>query len=97
MLAARPASLDGCAMSFIIDGHNLIGVMPDINLADPDDEHRLLARLRAYRARSGGPSLIVFFDSGASPPGGADLLGQRVDPSSPGVLGALFRAWPDGR
>lgn len=41
-------------MSYIIDGHNLIGVLPDIHLNQPDDEQRLLARLRGYRARIGG-------------------------------------------
>jgi uncharacterized protein len=52
-------------MAYIIDGHNLIGVLPDIDLADPDDEARLLERLRAYRARAthAGP-MIVFFDAG---------------------------------
>ncbi len=51
-------------MSLIIDGHNLIGVMPDIRLGDRDDELRLLIALRAYRARAGGQPMIVFFDSG---------------------------------
>ncbi len=37
-------------MSLIIDGHNLIGILPDIQLDQPDDEPRLLERLRAYRA-----------------------------------------------
>ncbi len=52
-------------MTYIIDGHNLIGVLPDIQLSQPDDEVRLLERLRAFRARHGGRTLIVFFDSGA--------------------------------
>lgn len=51
-------------MSYIIDGHNLIGVMPDIHLRQPDDEERLVARLQSYRARAGGRALIIFFDSG---------------------------------
>jgi predicted RNA-binding protein with PIN domain len=51
-------------MAYIIDGHNLIGVLPDIHLADPGDEARLLGRLRAYRARTGSGPMIVFFDSG---------------------------------
>lgn|GEM_PF-450582 len=88
-------------MSYIIDGHNLIGVLPDIELNQPDDEVRLLARLRAYRAHSGGRSMIVFFDSGPStllrtgPSTGSemgpsrraaqDLAGQAPDLSSPGV------------
>jgi len=55
-------------MTYIIDGHNLIGVLPDIHLADPGDEARLLGRLRAYRARAtrSAGSMIVFFDSGLS-------------------------------
>lgn len=51
-------------MSYIIDGHNLIGVMPDIHLRQPDDEERLVARLQSYQARMGGRAMIVFFDSG---------------------------------
>lgn len=65
-------------MSYIIDGHNLIGALPGIDLGQPDDEAQLLARLRGYRAHTGGPSMIVFFDSG-------DLPAQRQDPSSPGI------------
>jgi uncharacterized protein len=53
-------------MAWIIDGHNLIGALPDVDLADPDDEAALLARLRGYRART-GEALIVFFDSGDLP------------------------------
>lgn len=65
-------------MSYIIDGHNLIGALPDLDLSQPDDEVQLLARLRGYRARTGGRPMIVFFDSG-------DLPAQMQDPSSPGV------------
>ena len=52
-------------MSYIIDGHNLIGVMPDIHLRQPDDEERLVARLQSYQARMGeacmdrGPGHLV--------------------------------------
>jgi len=67
-------------MALVIDGHNLIGALPDIHLDEPEDEARLLARLRAYRSFS-GQDLIVFFDSGdlPAPGGGAPNL------SSPGV------------
>lgn len=65
-------------MSYIIDGHNLIGVLPDIHLSQPDDEARLLGRLRAYRARSRGRPMIVFFDS-------SDLPTRSPDLSSPGI------------
>ncbi len=65
-------------MSIIIDGHNLIGVLPDIELGEPGDELRLLERLRGYRLRNASSPLIVFFDSGDLP-----VAGQ--DPSTPGL------------
>ena len=65
-------------MSYIIDGHNLIGALPDIELGQPDDEAQLLARLRGYRAHTGGRPMIVFFDSG-------DLPARMPNPSSPGI------------
>jgi len=49
----------------IIDGHNLIGQMPDIQLDEAHDEDRLLTRLRQYRART-GRTLLVFFDGGST-------------------------------
>ena len=48
-------------MAYIIDGHNLIGILPDISLSQPDDEARLIARLLSYRAQGAG-DMIVFFD-----------------------------------
>jgi predicted RNA-binding protein with PIN domain len=75
-------------MSYIIDGHNLIGVMPDIQLSDPDDELRLLARLRAYRAKSGSRPMVVFFDSSDLPAGSLVPPGRSgsgyIPPSRPG-------------
>ena len=50
-------------MAILIDGHNLIGQMPNLRLDDPDDEEKLLIRLRAYRART-GKRLVVYFDPG---------------------------------
>lgn len=58
-------------MAYIIDGHNLIGILPDIHLHEPDDESRLLDRLRSYRAHRGGLDIIVFFDSGPTGGGGS--------------------------
>jgi predicted RNA-binding protein with PIN domain len=52
-------------MATLIDGHNLIGKLPDIRLDDPDDEEQLLSRLRGYRART-GKRLVVYFDPGAT-------------------------------
>jgi predicted RNA-binding protein with PIN domain len=51
------------SMAILIDGHNLIGKLPDLQLDDPDDEDKLLVRLRAYRART-GKHLVVYFDPG---------------------------------
>lgn len=48
-------------MAYIIDGHNLIGVLPDISLSQPDDEARLIDRLLSYRAAVGS-DIVVFFD-----------------------------------
>ncbi len=50
-------------MAILIDGHNLIGKMPDLRLDDPVDEEKLLVRLRAYRAHT-GKHLVVYFDPG---------------------------------
>jgi predicted RNA-binding protein with PIN domain/Arc/MetJ family transcription regulator len=76
-------------MAYIIDGHNLIGVLPDIHLHQPDDEARLLDKLRAYRAHRGGAEMLVFFDSGPSfgaggRPGLASSPGVEVRFSGPG-------------
>jgi predicted RNA-binding protein with PIN domain len=50
-------------MKWLIDGHNLIGQMPNLRLSDPNDEEKLLAYLRRFRART-GHSLTVIFDAG---------------------------------
>jgi predicted RNA-binding protein with PIN domain len=56
-------------MPLLIDGHNLIGQLPDLSLSDPRDEVKLVARLQAYAARS-GRRITVVFDPGpqAVPP-----------------------------
>lgn len=50
-------------MHWLIDGHNLIGQMPNLRLSDPNDEEKLLEYLRRYRART-GHRLTVVFDAG---------------------------------
>jgi hypothetical protein len=57
-------------MHYLIDGHNLIGRLPDINLDDPDDEVELVLRLRSWSARKRGRRVTVIFDRGL--PGGKD-------------------------
>jgi hypothetical protein len=54
-------------MPLLIDGHNLIGRLPDLRLDDPEDEAKLVARVRTYCARTGKPATVVF-DQGL--PGG---------------------------
>jgi len=55
-------------MPYLIDGHNLIAHMPDLRLADPHDEAKLVERLRVYMARKGKRCTVVF-DKGL--PGGS--------------------------
>jgi hypothetical protein len=50
-------------MPLLIDGHNLIGQLPDLSLSDPRDEAKLIARLETYAALS-GKQITVVFDPG---------------------------------
>lgn len=54
-------------MRYLVDGHNLIAQLPDIDLADPDDEAKLVFKLRSFCART-GKKVTVVFDGGI--PGG---------------------------
>ncbi len=54
-------------MPYLIDGHNLIGKLPDLSLDDPHDEAKLVERLRRYMAHTGKRCTVVF-DGGL--PGG---------------------------
>ncbi len=58
-------------MQYLIDGHNLIGKMPDISLSDPDDEVQLILRLRSWTAVSPKRRVTVYFDGGI--PGGKNI------------------------
>lgn len=57
-------------MHFLIDGHNLIARMPDIDLADPDDEVKLVVRLKRWASAASKRKVTVIFDAGL--PGGKD-------------------------
>lgn len=50
-------------MPYLIDGHNLIGQLPDIDLSDPHDEAKLVLKLRSFCART-GKQVTVVFDKG---------------------------------
>lgn len=58
-------------MQYLIDGHNLIGKMPDISIQDPDDEVQLILRLRSWTAASKKRQVTVYFDGGI--PGGKNV------------------------
>jgi hypothetical protein len=51
-------------MPILVDGHNLIGQMPNISLSDPDDEAQLVMLLRRYAVRRRGRKVVVIFDGG---------------------------------
>lgn len=53
--------------SYLIDGHNLIAYTPGLSLSDPNDEAKLVERLKGYMARK-GKRCTVIFDRGL--PGG---------------------------
>ncbi len=55
-------------MHYLIDGHNLIANMPDIELADQHDEVHLVLKLRSWAAASRKRRVTVIFDGGI--PGG---------------------------
>lgn len=51
-------------MHYLIDGHNLIASLPDIDLSDPDDEAKLVEKLRRWTAASAKRRVTVIFDAG---------------------------------
>lgn len=59
-------------MKYIIDGHNLIGKMPDISLQQVDDELELIKRLKRFCMESGKHRIDVYFDG--APVGSANSL-----------------------
>ncbi|MCA0452405.1 MAG: NYN domain-containing protein [Chloroflexi bacterium] len=61
-------------MTYMIDGHNLIGKLPDISLDDPNDEALLVQKLSSFAARTGKNCLVVF-DHGL--PGGSSRMSTR--------------------
>lgn len=66
-------------MQYLIDGHNLIAKIPDISLEDPNDEAKLVIRLRRWTAAGNKRKISLFFDGGL--PGGQEpyLSSPSVD------------------
>jgi len=46
----------------LVDGHNLIGKLPNISLSDPDDEAKLVRVLENYHAVRPHDEILVVFD-----------------------------------
>lgn len=67
-------------MPLLIDGHNLIGSgsIPDISLADEDDEAKLVARLRVWRSKA-KDKMTVIFDHGITGGRSIGLSGAGVN------------------
>jgi hypothetical protein len=62
-------------MPYLIDGHNLIGQLPDITLDDANDEALLVQKLIGFCART-GKTCVVVFDYGL--PGGRSRMSTRA-------------------
>jgi predicted RNA-binding protein with PIN domain len=62
-------------MTYLIDGHNLIGQLPDISLDDPNDEALLVQKLIGFCART-HKNCVVVFDYGL--PGGSSRMSTRA-------------------
>ena len=65
-------------MHYLIDGHNLIGQTPDIDLADPDDEMKLVMRLRRWTVADPRRLVTVIFDGGLFHGKSANLSGTLL-------------------
>lgn len=61
-------------MPYLIDGHNLIASLPDIDLADPHDEAKLVNKLRGFVAKTRRKCTVIF-DCGI--PGGFSPMSNR--------------------
>ena len=90
-------------MPFLIDGHNLIGRLPDLRLDDPEDEAKLVARLRTLAART-GKRITVVFDQGLPgglsrelSGGGVKVVFASAGHAADGVLRERIRRTRDAR
>jgi len=63
-------------MPYLIDGHNVIAALPDIDLEDEHDEAKLVLKLRAWTGREQRKAIVVF-DGGI--PGGYARALSSID------------------
>ncbi len=66
-------------MIYLIDGHNLIGKMPNIKLSDPDDEQKLVTHLQNWARLDRKRKVQVVFDAGRYGGFGDLMSGLNVD------------------
>lgn len=64
-------------MPFLIDGHNLIGKIPGLNLDDLDDEKTLIEILQSYCQQT-GKDIEVYFDHSSSGHARASVHGRVI-------------------
>lgn len=65
-------------MNYLIDGHNLIGKIDDIQLSDPDDEAKLVLRLITWAAVGKNRRVVVVFDGGTHGTNWSAFKSERV-------------------
>jgi hypothetical protein len=86
-------------MPYLIDGHNLIGRLPDIRLDDPDDEVKLVLRLRRFCARTRKRAVVVFDHGLPGGPsttlsgGGVKVVFASAGRTADGILCERIRRW----
>ncbi len=61
-------------MAYLIDGNNLIGHLPYLELSDPRSKHRLVARLSIFQ-RAKRTKIVLVFDGFPD----SELGGKKVD------------------
>lgn len=90
-------------MPLLVDGHNLIGRLPDLHLDDPDDEAKLVLRLRTFVSRTRKRATVVF-DRGlpggpsrALSGGGVQVIFAPTGRSADGILRKRIRRARDPR
>ena len=90
-------------MPYLIDGHNLIARLPDIDLEDPDDEAKLVIKLRGFVAKNGKKCTVVF--DGGIPAGFSKMSNKSVSvyfaaaerSNADEVIRKRIKKIPDGR
>lgn len=87
-------------MPYLIDGHNLIGQLPDISLSDPNDEAKLVIKLVGFAARKRAKCVVVF-DKGITAGksrmsnGAVEVVFAPSSSSADAILIARIESTPD--